>query len=155
MYSKKGLFCEINDYKMIEKEFNYYSLGYYYKKNLKGKFIVGGKRNKIFNNNCTASKISLIFFEPGMIMSNSHCIYPYYNNFQNATTILRHYKFIKSDLIRINERIRLKNFVNDSEEYQNYLKKYKENNIINFYEKEKSYKWISSKNINEILNSIK
>lgn len=154
MYSEEGLFSEVKDYEEITKKFKYFSLGYYYEKNIKGKFIIGGKRSKEFNNNCTASKISLVKFENGMIMSNSHCMFPYYYNFQDATTILRHYKFIKSDIKRIKERIKNNSFVDGSREYKNYLNRINNDNNINFFD-ENSYEWNNSNDLTFILKSLK
>lgn len=154
MYSKDGLFLEISNYKDITKKFKYYSLGYFYKRNIKGKFIIGGKRSQEFNEKFTTSKISLVNFKKGMIMSNSHCMYPYYYNFEDATTILRHYKFIKTDIDRIKERVKNNSFNNCSKEYRKYLEKVSDKENLNFFDNN-SYEWKNSSDISFILNSIK
>lgn len=158
MYPKDNLFKKIDKFNEIELKYKYYDNCYYYKKTLKGIFVYGGNRSKIFDDNknqieFTTSKNSLLLFKPGMIMSNSHGIFPYYNNNNRATTVLRHYKFLYSDINKFEERVKRKNFANNSQEYLSYLNKYKEKQKITLFN-ENSIEWIDSSNVKKIIDNI-
>ncbi len=158
MYPKGQLFSKIEDYKDIEEQYIYYENCYFYEKNLKGLFVYGGNRSKIFDDDnskikFTTSKISLVFFTDGMIMCNSHNMFPYTYNFDKPTTVLRHYKFISNDIEKFKERIKKQNFAKGSKEYESYIKKLDSDGQIVMYNK-KSIKWYDSSDVGKIINLI-
>lgn len=160
MYSKKGIFeCDIINSNEIENEYKYFDNDYRYKDNVKGRFIYGGFRKRIFsdeknNFNVTISKIPLLYMKEEMIIINSHCIFPYYYNFENAKSVLRHYKFLNYDINKYIERVRVGNFADGSKEYKRYIEIIDKKEKITMYNNN-SIEWHDSNSINDILNNIK
>ena len=86
------------------------------------------------------TKYPLFYFIKGDIQCGSHFQYPFSPNCGvPCTTALLHYKFLKSDLEKYMDRVKLGNYANGSEEYKKYIEVYNKGKNISLYN-EKIYK---------------
>ncbi|MFT3950711.1 MAG: glycosyltransferase family 2 protein [Oscillospiraceae bacterium] len=99
----------------------------------------GGVRGRIFSAENTAhkpwlTKYPLMYLEAGDIQFQSHMSYPFYKNFKSKNhLVLRHYKFMPSDLTKYQQRAENKNFSAESKEYLQYIQII-EKGTITFYD---------------------
>ena len=101
------------------------------------------------------TKYPLFYFIKGDIQCGSHFQYPFSPNCGvPCTTALLHYKFLKSDLEKYMNRVKLGNYANDSEEYKKYIEVYNKGKNISLYN-EKSIKYINSESLKKIKNIFK
>lgn len=155
MYSDSNIFS-VSSNDEYEKMCCYFDNdGYYIKKTSEANYIVGGVRERIFNDTnfqClpVLSKKALMFITRNTFLYTAHTVYPFKYNYDcNFTSVLRHYKFLKEDYKNYVERVAKNNFYNASSEYRAYLNLYNKNTLINL-KNSKSLKWKDSNSINEI-----
>lgn len=157
MYPKKIIF----DNKDIDflKEFCYFDFNTYSLSQGRESLLLncyqGGIRSRLFSNGKDDSKpwltkYPLLFLEPGDIQYQSHMSFPFYKNFESKNyLVLRHYKFLPTDLEKYQERVRLGNFAGGSEEYKKYVEKMSKG-YINFYSEDSSENFTSSESFYKI-----
>lgn len=99
----------------------------------------GGVRTRIFTESSGdkkpwLTKYPLIYMQPGDIQYQSHMSYPFYKNFKSENImVLRHYKFLPSDLDKYRQRVVDGNFSAGSKEYAQYVAMM-EKGSITFYD---------------------
>ncbi|MBM7685773.1 glycosyltransferase family 2 protein [Defluviitalea raffinosedens] len=147
-YLKHYVYFDSDNYELIQR----------YNFNL----VVGGMRARVFQDNNKRffpylTKYPLIYFEKGDIQYSSHYSFPFYKNFQSPCWgALLHYKFLPSDLKRYSEISKSGKFHNNSYEYKQYIKKYREDSKLSFiYKDSKEYKNSYSLRYISIIENIK
>ncbi len=86
------------------------------------KCYVGGPRERVFGVSPYLTKYPLFYFRKKDIRINSHCMYPYLENFRGkCRLILKHYKFLPGEKEKIEQMVRDKIHYNDSIQYRYYL----------------------------------
>lgn len=98
--------------------------------------VRGGMRRRIFSNgtnkiNPYLVKTPLFKADKKIVQINSHFNYPFSYD-KDFIGILRHYKFLKDDLVKYTERVKNRNFSNGSEEYLAYADKFSNDSAFNF-----------------------
>lgn len=89
--------------------------------------LQGGVRVRIFTQNDDdkkpwLTKFPLIYIQRGDIQYQSHMSYPFYKNFKSDNImVLRHYKFLPTDLEKYRQRVKDGNFSAGSKEYVQYV----------------------------------
>lgn len=113
--------------------------------------ICGGYRKRRFNNSPYLIKMPLVLVSEGMILCNSHYIYPFKLNFGvECNSALLHYKFIPGDVERYEERIKKKNFQGGSHEYIKYIEELKNGDFKTNLKENISQKFINSNSLDDI-----
>ncbi|MGR5861201.1 MULTISPECIES: glycosyltransferase family 2 protein [unclassified Bacillus cereus group] len=99
-----------------------------------GILVSGGPRKRIFDLDVYLTKHPLFYFNTGDIQGHSHYQYPYQKN-KNLPcfTALLHYKFLNSDISKYEQRVKVGNFYNGSEEYKQYLKRFNNRDDFSFF----------------------
>ncbi len=154
MYSKEAIFQETDN---IQGYYCYFDGDTYeHKSTYKLEAVTGGPRQRVFfensNKKFMLTKYPLFYFIKGDIQCGSHFQYPFSPNCGiPCTTALLHYKFLKSDLQKYMDRVKLGNYANGSEEYKKYIEVYNKGKNISLYN-EKSIKYIDSQSLKKIKN---
>lgn len=154
MYSKEPIFKETEN---IQEYYSYFDGDTYkHKSTYKLEAVTGGPRQRVFfensNKKFMLTKYPLFYFIKGDIQCGSHFQYPFSPNCGvPCTTALLHYKFLKSDLQKYMDRVKLGNYANGSEEYKKYIEIYNKGKNISLYN-EKSIKYIDSQSLKKIKN---
>ncbi len=157
MYSKDAIF---KDTENIQEYYCYFDCDTYtHKSTYKLEAVTGGPRQRVFFENSKKkfmlTKYPLFYFIKGDIQCGSHFQYPFSPNCGvPCTTALLHYKFLKSDLEKYMDRVKLGNYANGSEEYKKYIEVYNKGKNISLYN-EKSIKYINSESLKKIKNIFK
>lgn len=141
------------------KEYKYFDKDTY--EGMQGKNAIllkgyqGGVRARLFSSTEISekpwlTKTPLFYFERGDIQFQSHMSFPFYKNFQSKHyLVLRHYKFLPSDLEKYKQRVKNGNFANGSHEYKCYVSQM-EKGYIKFYCEKHSEHFLSSESFYNI-----
>lgn len=128
MFSKGSLFAkEPLDGDAIQELYSFYYPRYYFVKSAYDITIKGGARELIskgtkMDNTPVVSKYPLIYVKSNTIAINSHHVIPAkQNEGVFADSVLLHYKFLVTDMVKYKKRVENKSFHNGSSEYQSYL----------------------------------
>lgn len=154
MYSKEPIFKETEN---IQEYYCYFDGDTYeHNSTYKLETVTGGPRQRVFFENSQKkfmlTKYPLFYFLKGDIQCSSHFQYPFSPNCGvPCTTALLHYKFLKSDLQKYMDRVKLGNYANGSEEYRKYIEVYNKGENISLYN-ENSIKYVDSQSIKKIKN---
>lgn len=82
------------------------------------------------------TKYPLLYIQEGDIQFHSHMSFPFYKNFQSQNLlVIRHYKFLPSDLEKYRQRMKLGNFSHGSQEYKQYVAEMEKGSIVFFDER--------------------
>lgn len=117
--------------------------------------IQGGIRGRLFSKASTdakpwLTKYPLFFMQKGDIQFQSHMSFPFYKNFQSGNhLVIRHYKFLPSDLEKYRMRVRKGNFSRGSQEYKQYVTEM-EKGYIRFFDETHSESFSSSESFYNI-----
>ena len=116
--------------------------------------IQGGVRSRIFMkdgvNMPWLTKYPLVYHTRGDIQFQSHMAFPFYKNFQSDSyLVIRHYKFLPTDLKKYRERAQSGNFANGSGEYIQYTKEM-EKGYVEFYDANHSMSFLNSESFYKI-----
>jgi len=152
MYPKKNTM----DGKRINilEEYRYFDTDSYTKKiGTLGYQIYGGPRKRYFHASGKGellTKYPIVFWKAGDIY-RYHFIFPTFSNFsQYKMIVLRHYKFLNTDIKKIETAISEQNYSNGSKFYKDYYSLISENNEWSFmYSGSKEY--TDSNDINRII----
>lgn len=136
MYSDQPLFSEECGCNEIVSRFRYFDASGYFLIN-HGSWVLGrevcslkgGSRARFFKDKgISLNKQSVFYYEPDTLYCHPHYFWPY-NRWDErpCSFVLRHYKFLKQDLQKFENRVVEKTFWNESKEYKSYLKAYREN----------------------------
>lgn len=150
MYSKPDYYINGN-VKNYYKECIYFDTNTYHKKENNHFFnIKGGPRKRVFGFNPCLTKYPLVYIKKKDIYIKSHYLYPYNDNFKsNCNLVLKHYKFLPTELGKIKEIVKNGNYSNGSEEYKHYMKVIKKEKKLDFFS-ESTCKYKNSKSLNQI-----
>lgn len=139
MYSDQPLFTENCGCDEIVSRFRYFDASGYFLKN-HGSWVLdrevcslkGGSRARFFKGmKVSLNKQSLFYYEPDTLYCHPHYFWPYSRWDETPCNfVLRHYKFLKHDLLEFEKRVEEKGFWNGSKEYRGYLKAYRDNSGI-------------------------
>ena len=150
MYGKKPLFQSECDYMNIPKEFSYFDspTSYRFVENSFVSHWEGGPRERVLGaERIWVSKSPLIYFDENSLVINAHYQFPL-EEYEKAPyiSLIRHYKYLKSDYKPFIERINKNNFANKSDFYRKAIELYNKNENIVFFDNN-SKKYTSSGSI--------
>lgn len=89
--------------------------------------IKGGFRERVLRVDAVLTKYPLFYFEKGILEVSSHYRYPFYDQNLKVSCLfgILHYKFIdQKDVDKFRERVKKKNYADDSKQYKGYLAGY-------------------------------
>ena len=120
-----------------------------------GPAIKGGPRSRVFSEDGSQfdtllTKNPLVYMKKEYFYT-THFMVPYYLNYNAPLfSILLHYKFLQSDLQKIYQAVKDKNYAGGSSQYITYLNKIKKNEFKLSFHNEKSQKFENSLSIRKI-----
>lgn len=142
-YYKKYTYFDTNSYKR-KFDYRFYSIN-------------GGPRERVFGIPPCLTKYPIFFLSKNDLYINSHFLFPYAENFKyDCMLALKHYKFLKMDIDRINDIMKNASYYNNNQYYNYYKKTIDQNKTLTFYNKE-SCKFTDSSSLNvlKFYNKIK
>ena len=150
MYAKQEYYSKGK----IEKYYNeciYFDTGTYYKKENNYFYnIKGGPRKRVFEFSPCLTKYPLVYFRKKDIYIKSHYLYPYNDNYKSdCNLVLKHYKFLPTELEKIKEIAKNGNYFGGSIEYKHYIDVIGKNNKLDFFT-EDTCEYKNSKSLNHI-----
>lgn len=136
MYGQSD-FYKSDDEELYVSKCIYFDIDSYEQKNSKYlDLITGGPRNRLFETNSWLTKYPLVYFEEGDVQGNSHYPFPYNKNKETPCfSIIKHYKFLPSDINKYRKIAENNNYYNGSVEYKKYIKKIDNTDTLDFFYK--------------------
>lgn len=144
MYSKQPLFSEHADADTIEEAYPYFDKeGYRQYMVRKGiaRVFFGGPRNRVYGTKDHMSKFPIVYYDHRTLLFTAHiCLRIGEKSEERLWCVMRHYKFLNSDLERYIHRVEKRNFGNQSMYYFRILESYRKDTEKSFwYEKSVLY----------------
>lgn len=148
MYAQADVFAADCAYSEIPEVFSYFDTGSYFEKSSNS--IFGGPRHRVFGLNNYLSKQAIFCYLPDMLYHNCHSLHwPGHEHWIEMCFVLRHYKFLKTDLQFYQERVKKKNYYNDSEEYKAIFDTMEHGQAPSLYYKESTH-YINSESLRSL-----
>jgi len=132
MYSPNKIFESVS-YENVKDVYCFFDIKYLQERQYTNWVTFGGPRLRIFSYTPQLTKHSLLKMEKNYVV-DSHKVYPFHKNTETGVTaFLLHYKFLFEDIEKTLEAIKKENYYHGSKSYKTYMKFYKQNSNISFY----------------------